>query len=162
MSAASSPYLPSLSSSYASGAPACTPPSPSRRRRNHRQERHEDTGSGEETEDEEEDGDRDTETPREAPVEFIRVGGAFPPRRKTRTSRTLPLNVCTCCCRKSTETFRTTTMSRTWMGSRGRRHMSALLAPARRTIGDLVCHTLRRSGAPLHGYIGSGMVGVTW
>ena len=41
-------------------------------------------------------------------------GWLAPPWRKTRIYMTLTLNVRTCCCRKSMETFLTTTMGRTW------------------------------------------------
>ena len=78
--------------------------------------------SGEETEEEEEadieeEENRDRETPRGAPLEFIRVGGgACPPWGKTRTSRTLPRTVRTYCCGNSMETFHIKTMGCTWAG----------------------------------------------
>ena len=92
------------------------PPPP--RRREVRQEA---TENGEETgpavEEEEREGrDTDGETPRRAMGDVIRVGGVAPPQRKSRIYLTSPLNVCTCCCRESMETYLTTIMGRTWTG----------------------------------------------
>ena len=64
----------------------------------------------------EEGGEGYGETPRGGPFEVTDEGGAPPPQRKTRTSRDSPLNMRTCCCRESMETFRITTTGRTWTG----------------------------------------------
>ena len=76
--------------------------------------------SGSETEADEyerndEEGGRDGDTPRGALVEVVCVGGGdSPPRRKTRTSCILPLNMRTCCCRESMETSCITIIGFTW------------------------------------------------
>ena len=44
-------------------------------------------------------------------------------------------------------------------GGRKRRYLVASLAPASRAIDQMVCHTLRSSGALFHGNIGSVMAG---
>ena len=88
-------------------------PLPPHRRRDQQHDLHEATGNGAETdaeEEEEEEGGRYGETLRGAKLEVILVGRDMLPRRKTRTSRNLPPNMFTCCCRKSIETSHTTTM----------------------------------------------------
>ena len=83
----------------------------------------------------EEEGDMDVETQRAAPLEVVRVGGECLPRRKMWIYLTLP------------RTCKPVVVGSLWIlpapqrqvaprrGSRGRRHLAELLAPASITIG---------------------------
>ena len=46
-------------------------------------------------------------------------------------------------------------------GNRGQRCMAALMAPSCCSVRELVRHNLWSGGAPLHGYLGRGMAGVS-
>ena len=63
-----------------------------------------------------EERDRYRETPRGEPVEVVRMGEDLPPPEEKWTSQTLTQIVRTCCCGKSMENSRITTMGRTWTG----------------------------------------------